>query len=115
MGNQSRREVMQLAAAAALVGAVATKAAQAQLATGAVIDANMHWLPEDLFADEQLLSALVEPAPREYDIHAKVAPAPGRPLRQITIEQPAVRSLAISEAQKALILGGNAKRLFNLA
>jgi len=89
MAKQSRREVMQLAAAAALVSAVGTSAAQAQPATGPLIDANMHWLPENLFTDEQLLSAFVESVPREYGIHAKVAPVPGRPLRQIIIEQPA--------------------------
>ncbi|MGJ4929420.1 amidohydrolase family protein [Bradyrhizobium sp. HKCCYLS2038] len=83
----SRREVIQLAAAGAVAG-VTTGAAQAQAPGGAVIDANMHWLPEDLFSDETLLTAFAGAVPREYGIHAKVMPVPGKPLRQIVIEQP---------------------------
>jgi uncharacterized protein len=88
MTNQSRREVLQLAATGALVGAMGARVAQAEPAAGPLIDANMHWLPENLFTDEQLLSAFVECVPREYGIRAKVAPVPGKPLRQIIIEQP---------------------------
>jgi predicted TIM-barrel fold metal-dependent hydrolase len=90
MGKQSRRDVMQLAAAGALLGPMGatTAQAQAQPAAARAIDANMHWLPENLFADEQLLSVFVESVPREYGIRAKVVPVPGKPLRQIVIEQP---------------------------
>jgi uncharacterized protein len=88
MDNHSRREVMELAAAGALAAAIGAATAQAQPAAGPRIDANMHWLPENLFADEQLLSAFIESVPREYGIHAKVGPVPGKPLRQIIIEQP---------------------------
>jgi uncharacterized protein len=88
MESQSRRDLLQLAAAGALAGATGTTPAQAQPAAGPLIDANMHWLPENLFADEQLLSAFVESVPREYGISARVAPVPGKPLRQIIIEQP---------------------------
>jgi predicted TIM-barrel fold metal-dependent hydrolase len=79
---------MQMAAAGALVSGMGTTAAQAQQTAAPVIDANMHWLPENLFADEQLLSTFVDSVPREYGIHAKLAPVPGKPLRQIIIEQP---------------------------
>lgn len=88
MKTLSRRDVMQLAVAGTLASTVGTSIAQAQPATGPLIDANMHWLPENLFTDEQLLSAFVESVPREYGIHAKVAAVPGKPLRQIIIEQP---------------------------
>jgi predicted TIM-barrel fold metal-dependent hydrolase len=79
---------MQLAAAGALAGAMGATTAQAQPAAGPLIDANMHWLPETLFTDEQLLSTFVGSVPREYGIRARVAPVPGKPLRQIVIEQP---------------------------
>ncbi|NVO14868.1 MAG: amidohydrolase family protein [Rhodoplanes sp.] len=88
MENHSRRDVMQLAAAGALAGAMGATTAQAQPVAGPVIDANMHWLPETLFTDERLLSAFVGSVPREYGIRAGVAPVPGKPLRQIVIEQP---------------------------
>lgn len=53
-----------------------------------VIDANMHWLPETLFTDERLLAAFIGSVPREYDIHARMIPVPGKSLQQIVIEQP---------------------------
>jgi len=88
MDNRSRREVMRLVAGGGLAGAMGVTVAQAEPATGSVIDANMHWLPENLFTDEQLLSAFVGSVPREYGINVKVAPVPGKALRQIIIEQP---------------------------
>lgn len=88
MRDRSRRDVIQLAAAGAVVGALGATAAQAQPVVGPVIDANMHWLPENLFADERLLQAFVDAVPREYGINAKLARVPGKPLRQIIIEQP---------------------------
>lgn len=54
-----------------------------------VIDANMHWLPEDLFANDRLLEAFTGSVPRQYGIYAKLTPIPGDPgKRQIVIEQP---------------------------
>jgi len=70
VAEQNRRELMQLAAAGALVSALGTSPAQAQTIAGPIVDANMHWLPENLFTDEQLLSAFVESVPREYGIRA---------------------------------------------
>ncbi len=89
MDYPSRREMMRFAAAGAVISAVGARKAQAQPAASPLIDANMHWLPESLFADEELLSAFVQSVPRAYGIHAKIAPVPGKPLRQIIIEQPA--------------------------
>lgn len=89
MESRSRREIIQLAAAGAVAGAMGTATAlQAQPFAGPVIDANMHWLPENLFADDRLLTAFLQSVPRQYGIHASLAPVPGKPLRQIVIEQP---------------------------
>ena len=41
-----------------------------------------------MFTDNALLEAFVGSVPREYGIHAKLAPVPGKNLRQIIIEQP---------------------------
>ncbi|MGJ6121445.1 amidohydrolase family protein [Mycolicibacterium sp. Y3] len=54
-----------------------------------LVDANMHWLPADLFDNAELLSAFIDSVPREHRIKANVAAVPGKPLRQIVIEQPA--------------------------
>lgn len=35
-----------------------------------VIDANVYWLPDELFEDEQLRNAFLRCFPREYDVHA---------------------------------------------
>jgi predicted TIM-barrel fold metal-dependent hydrolase len=53
-----------------------------------VVDANMHWLPGNLFSDERLLNAFIGSVPREYGISARVEPVPGKSIRQIIIEQP---------------------------
>jgi predicted TIM-barrel fold metal-dependent hydrolase len=53
-----------------------------------IIDSNMHWLPENLFDDEALLESFLNVVPRQYGIHARLAPIPGKNLRQIIIEQP---------------------------
>jgi predicted TIM-barrel fold metal-dependent hydrolase len=53
-----------------------------------IIDSNMHWLPENLFQDEDLLNSLVNSVPREYGIYARVAQIPGKNIRQIIIEKP---------------------------
>ena len=90
--GRSRREVLKSAAAVATsvaaMGSVASGAAEAQPVSTPVVDANMHWLPEMLFSDERLLNAFLGSVPREYGIHAKVAPIQGKQLRQIVIEQP---------------------------
>ena len=54
-----------------------------------VVDANMHCLPETLFSDQELLAAYVEAVPRQYGTVAKVGQIAGKPLREMTIEQPA--------------------------
>jgi predicted TIM-barrel fold metal-dependent hydrolase len=53
-----------------------------------IVDANMHWLPGNLFSDERLLNAFIGSVPREYDITARVEPIAGKNIRQIIIEQP---------------------------
>ena len=53
-----------------------------------IVDANMHWLPGNLFSDERLLNAFIGSVPREYGISARVEPVAGKNIRQIIIEQP---------------------------
>ncbi len=53
-----------------------------------IIDANMHWLPEDLFADEDLRDSFINCVPCSYGVYAGVRPMPGTELEQIVIEQP---------------------------
>lgn len=54
-----------------------------------IIDANMHWLPQDLFSNETLLDLFLNATPREYGIHTRIEPITNDPeLRQIIIEQP---------------------------
>jgi uncharacterized protein len=53
-----------------------------------IVDANMHWLPGNLFSDERLLNAFIGSVPREYGITARVEPVTGQNIRQIIIEQP---------------------------
>jgi uncharacterized protein len=53
-----------------------------------IIDANMHWLPENLFTDETLLNAFLKAVPREYGTSARIVPVPGKNIRQIVIEKP---------------------------
>jgi uncharacterized protein len=92
MEKQSRRDVLQLAVAGALAGAIGTTEASAAVqgvAAGPVVDANMYWLPETLFSDEALLAAFVDSVPRAYGVRVSVSPIPGKSLRQIVIEQPA--------------------------
>src|SRR5262245_31812589 len=94
MSELSRREVVASAAAlattaaAGIVSAAPAAAQPARPAATTIVDANMHWLPENLFSDNALLDTFVGSVPREYGIHAKLAPVPGRNLRQIVIEHP---------------------------
>lgn len=53
-----------------------------------IVDANMHWLPEDLFVDENLREAFTGCVPCTYGVSASLKPMPGTELRQIVIEQP---------------------------
>ena len=94
MCELSRRDVVASAAALAATAAAVTVSADrasaqpARPAGTTIVDANMHWLPESLFSDRALLEAFVGSVPREYGIHAKLAPVPGKDLRQIIIERP---------------------------
>ena len=54
-----------------------------------IIDANMHWLPEDLFTDHALRDAFLACVPEDEGEHAFVAKMPGSELEQIVIEKPA--------------------------
>jgi uncharacterized protein len=53
-----------------------------------IIDANMHFLPENLFDDEELRDAFINALPREYGVHGYLTQCPGKDLRQIIIEEP---------------------------
>lgn len=53
-----------------------------------IIDANMHWLPENLFKDESLLDSFITCVPCAYGEHAKITTIPGTKLQQIVIEKP---------------------------
>jgi predicted TIM-barrel fold metal-dependent hydrolase len=93
MSELSRRELVASAAALAATAAAAVSAERASAQTAGptaatIVDANMHWLPETLFSDRPLLDAFIGSVPREYGIHAKLAPVPGKDLRQIIIERP---------------------------
>src|SRR5262245_60665288 len=93
MCELSRRDVVAsvaaAAAAAAAMGSPDRASAQpaASVAT-TIVDANMHWLPENLFSDAGLLQSFLGSVPREYGIHARLGPVPGKNLRQIVIERP---------------------------
>lgn len=90
MSEPSRRDLMKTAAAAATLaaaGATGMQSAEAQVA-GPIIDANMHWLPEDLFQNPDLLESFLTSVPRQYGIYAELVPIPGKSLKQIVIEQP---------------------------
>ena len=53
-----------------------------------IIDANMHWLPEDLFTNVALRDAFLACVPESEGEHAYVAKLPGSELEQIVIEKP---------------------------
>jgi predicted TIM-barrel fold metal-dependent hydrolase len=89
----TRREMMKLAVVGALGTSLAANARSSETvapreSASIVVDANMHWLPETLFSDRALLDTFIGAVPREYGIHAKVTPVPGKELRQIVIEMP---------------------------
>jgi len=53
-----------------------------------IIDANMHWLPEDLFKDKDLLDSFISALPRGYGEIARLDSMPGTNMQQIIIEKP---------------------------
>jgi uncharacterized protein len=53
-----------------------------------IIDANMHWLPENLFKDKALLDSFISALPRAYGEYAKLTSMPGTQMQQIVIEKP---------------------------
>ncbi len=53
-----------------------------------IIDANMHWLPENLFSDKSLRDSFIGCVPCAYGEYAKVCTIPGSKLQQIVIEKP---------------------------
>ena len=54
-----------------------------------IIDANMHWLPEDLFTDEDLRDSFIGCVPESEGEYCSLKPMPGTELQQIVIEKPA--------------------------
>ncbi len=91
--QMTRRDVMKLGIAGALGTSVVANAQPSETvaprdSSSIVVDANVHWLPETLFSDSALLERFIGAVPREYGIHAKVTPVPGKDLRQIVIEMP---------------------------
>jgi hypothetical protein len=73
-----------------------------------IVDANMHWLPADLFTDEAPRDSFVSCVPNSDDW--------SYPVRREWFVKGIdfVRSLDIPEDSKALILSGNAARLFKI-
>jgi hypothetical protein len=53
-----------------------------------IIDANMHWLPEDLFTDVALRDSFVSCVPNDDEWYGYVKPMPGTDLQQIVLEKP---------------------------
>lgn len=53
-----------------------------------IIDANMHWLPENLFQNISLRDAFINCVPCAYGEYAKMTTIPGTKLQQIVIEKP---------------------------
>jgi predicted TIM-barrel fold metal-dependent hydrolase len=53
-----------------------------------IVDANMHWLPEDLFTDEALRDSFVSCVPNSDDWYGCLKPMPGTDLQQIVLEKP---------------------------
>ena len=53
-----------------------------------IIDNNVHWMPETLFQDEDLLNAFLRIPPRSSGVFAKIDTIPGTDRKQLIIEQP---------------------------
>ena len=53
-----------------------------------IIDANMYWIPEALFTDEDLMSEFMHCIPNDLDIWGKCEQIPGTDKKQVVIEEP---------------------------
>ena len=53
-----------------------------------IVDANMHWLPENLFKDKSLRDSFIHAVPCAYGEYAKIATISGTKTQQIVIEKP---------------------------
>ena len=52
------------------------------------IDANMYWLPEELFTNEKMLAEFMRCIPEVYGVHARWEEIPGVGKKQIVLEEP---------------------------
>ena len=52
------------------------------------IDANMYWLPEELFTNEKMLEEFMRCIPEVYGVHARCEEVPGTTKKQIVLEEP---------------------------
>jgi uncharacterized protein len=65
-----------------------------------IIDANMHWLPQNIFKDKALLDSFIYSVPRAYGAYARLTTIPGSNLQQIIVENPkGVENLNYAENQ----------------
>ncbi len=53
-----------------------------------VIDANVYWIPEELFTDEELKEKFFAAIPAQYDWHGRMEEIPGTGRKQIILEKP---------------------------
>jgi len=53
-----------------------------------VIDANMYWIPEELFEDDSYMEAFLRCVPREYGMAARCEEIAGTGKKQIVLEKP---------------------------
>jgi predicted TIM-barrel fold metal-dependent hydrolase len=53
-----------------------------------IVDANMHWLPENIFKDETLLDSFINAVPCAYGEYARLIAIAGTNMQQIVIEKP---------------------------
>jgi uncharacterized protein len=65
-----------------------------------IVDANMHWLPENFFKDKSLLESFIYAVPRAYGEYARLTAMPGTNMQQVVIEKPkGVENLNYAENQ----------------
>ena len=68
-----------------------------------IIDANIYWMPDQIFSDESLLEEFLRCVPAEYGVRAYVGEVPTTGKKQIVIEKPAgFQNLNYVEGQYAL-------------
>lgn len=53
-----------------------------------MIDANMYWLPEELFTNESMLEEFMRCIPEVYGVHARYEAIPETGKKQIVLEEP---------------------------